>query len=102
MDDPTHGHNAMLASIALLSLQDSSAPYKGIWQICQADPNNFEAIHSTYVKEQSPGCVIERRRFNNRGPATAFARHLIAHGWDVRDLHSEGEYFWVHLMEPRA
>lgn len=89
----------MGASIALLSLQDTSAPYKGIWQICQADPGSFEAIHSTFQSEQSPGCVIEQRCFNARGAATAFARHLIAHGWNVRDLHSEGEHFWYGLPD---
>ena len=89
----------MPSSVALLSLQDASAPYKGVWQICQADSNNFEAIHSTYVTEHSPGCVIEQRRFQARGPATAFARHLIAHGWNVRDLHSEGEHFWFGLPD---
>jgi hypothetical protein len=89
----------MGASVALLSLQDSNAPYKGIWQICQAEPGNFEAIHSTYVREQSPGCVIEQRRFGARAAATDFARHLIAHGWDVRDLYSEGEHFWYGLPD---
>jgi hypothetical protein len=89
----------MPSSIALLSLQDASAPYKGIWQICQAEPGNFEAIHSTYHRENSPGCVIEQRLFKAREAATAFARHLIAHGWNVRDLHSEGEHFWFGLPD---
>jgi len=89
----------MVVSIALLSLQDASAPYKGIWQICQADPSHFEAVHSTYVSEQSPGCVIEQRRFQARAAATDFARHLIARGWNVRDLYSEGEHFWYGLPD---
>ena len=89
----------MGVSIALLSLQDASAPYKGIWQICQADPSQFEAVHSTFVNERSPGCVIEQRRFQARSAATDFARHLIAHGWNVRDLYSEGEHFWYGLPD---
>ena len=90
----------MGVSIALLSLQDASAPYKGIWQICQADPSHFEAVHSTFVSERSPGCVIEQRHFPARGAAADFARHLIAHGWNVRDLYSEGEHFWCGMTTP--
>lgn len=89
----------MSTSTALLTLQDTSAPYKGIWLICQADPATFEAIHSTYPSECSPGCVIEQWHFSARSAATAFARHLIAHGWNVRDLHSEGEHFWFGLPD---
>lgn len=92
----------MPSPLALLSLQDASAPYKGIWQICQSAPANFEAIHSTFRTDHSPGCVIEHWRFTARGPATAFARHLIAHGWNVRDLHSEGEHFWFGLPDSRT
>lgn len=96
------GHHTMGASIALLSLQDSSAPYKGIWRICQAESSRFEAVHSTYVSEQSPGCVIEQRCFQARAAATDFARHLIAHGWNVRDLYNEGEHFWYGLPDSSA
>ena len=92
----------MGATIALLSLQDSSAPYKGIWQINQADASDFVAVHSTYLCEQSPGCVIEQRRFSARRAATDFARHLIAHGWGVLDLYSEGEHFWYGLPDASA
>ncbi|NDG74680.1 MAG: hypothetical protein EBX49_04950 [Synechococcaceae bacterium WB8_1B_136] len=97
---PQHrGTHAMPASTALLSLQDSHAPYKGVWQIFQAAPGSFEAVHSTYRSEQCPGCVIEQRRFSARGAATAFARHLMAHGWNLRHLHGEGEHFWFGLPD---
>jgi hypothetical protein len=89
----------MPSPIALLSLQDASAPYKGIWQISQANAFHFEAVHSTFLSGDRPGCVIETWRFSARHAATAFARHLVAHGWNVRDLYGEGEHFWLGLPD---
>jgi hypothetical protein len=108
-----HGHSGQAARIAalihtkrtclmatalpLMTLQDGRAPYKGVWRFVEAAPGSVQAIHDTFHPNGGPCCEIERWDFGGRESATHFARHLILHGWGLRDLHEEGEHFWIHL-----
>jgi hypothetical protein len=83
--------------IPLLTLADGHAPYKGTWQLVQQAPHELEAIHTTYHREDGPGCVIERLSFVKQDLARQFVRHLLLHNWSLRRLHQAGEGFWVGL-----
>jgi hypothetical protein len=89
----------MPSPFELLTLGDSHAPYKGLWQLVESHPGTVEAIHSTYHPEHPIGCVIEQRCFTTRQPALEFTRHLLNHGWGVQTMHEAGEHFWFHLTE---
>lgn len=93
-------HPEMPDAIALIVLQDTSAPYKGQWSLVQQDPETVAAIHATYHPEHALGCIIESRSFRAKQPAQAFTRHLITHGWSLVDLTESGEGFWSRLLEP--
>jgi hypothetical protein len=91
----------MPSALALVTLDNIQAPYKGLWQLVENHPGTVEAIHSTYRPQHPIGCVIEQRFFTARKPAREFTQHLLSHGWGVQTLHEAGEHFWYGLMEPR-
>lgn len=87
----------MATALPLMTLQDGRALYKGVWRFVEPVPGSVQAIHDTFHPDGGPCCEIERWDFGGRESATLFARHLILHGWGLRDLHEEGEHFWIHL-----
>ena len=93
-------HPGMPDLIPLMVLQDASAPYKGQWSLVQQDPETLAAIHATYHPDHVLGCIIESRSFSAQQSARAFTRHLINHGWSLKDLPASGEIFWSRLLEP--
>ena len=78
-------------SLSLLTLQNEKAPYRGHWHFERSSADNLEAIHTTDHPDRLPQCVIERMQFPGRSQATLFARHLLNHGWAVKQLHEAGE-----------
>lgn len=81
-------------------LQDASAPYKGQWSLMQQDSDTVAAIHATYHPDHALGCIIESWSFKALQPARAFTRHLINHGWSLKDLSETGASFWSRVLEP--
>ena len=92
-----HRHQPMPSALALVTLANSQAPYKGQWLLVENHPGTVEAIHSTYHPEQPIGCVIEQRCFTARQAALDFTHHLLSHGWGIHTLHEAGEHFWFRL-----
>ena len=89
----------MDSSLDLITLGDTQAPYKGLWQLVERHPGSVEAIHSTYHPDHRIGCVIEQRCFMAHKPAIDFTRHLLSSGWRIQDLHEAGEHFWFRMTE---
>lgn len=82
-----------------MSLEDRQAPYKGIWLLHESNLHQYVALHCTYLDPCGLACVIEHLHFPVRTIATDFARHLIRHGWSVRDLQKKAEHFWYGLPD---
>lgn len=90
--------------VALITLVDEHAPYKGTWSLVRHASahgrglNGLEAIHTTYHPDHREGCQIERLSLAEEQLARQFVRHLMLHNWDVRNVQPAGEALWVELL----
>lgn len=105
------------SEIALITLVDGRAPYKGTWCLVRhaaadntaqtGDPitlhgnrpatAELEAVHTTYHPDHGPGCEIERLSLAGEDLARQFVRHLLLHNWHVHNVHHAGEGIWAGL-----
>ena len=68
-----------------LRFQDASAPYKGVWTLEDHGSVGLKAVHATFHRQPSPGCLIEQRTFTVPAQARHFVHHLLMHGWSLRE-----------------
>ncbi len=79
------------SDLALITLEDGRAFYKGTWSLILNPGKKLAAIHTTFQSGQGLGCVIEQLDFQAKETAVEFLRHLLLHNWQLGDVKSEAE-----------